>query len=303
MMRGKEKIAWAVRKPSGEVVVESYPFVSITKRIKVLGLPIIRGLVGLFESMKWGYKALSRSADIAIEEEGYVNTEKSSAGDDHNTTENANTNKEAKASDKILIALSMMFAMALSVGLFMYAPMWIANRIPYIKDTPLYFNLTAGAVRIGLLLIYMAAISLWGDIRRVFEYHGAEHKTIKAYEDGKDLTFANIDPYDTIHPRCGTSFLVLVAIIGILMSSIIDTLHIQYIGDYANLFHRFGIRLIFIPLLAGVSFEALKLSAKYKNVPLVNILILPGLLVQRITTKKPDAQQVEVAVKALEAAV
>ncbi|MDR2578267.1 MAG: DUF1385 domain-containing protein, partial [Chitinispirillales bacterium] len=266
MMRGKEKIAWAVRKPDGEAVIESFPFVSVTKKVAFLGLPIIRGVVGLFESMRWGYRALSRSADIAM--------------DDADGAENS---KKSSIKDQLFMAASFVLAFAISISLFMYAPMWLANRIPYIKDTPMLFNLTAGAVRIGLLLIYMMAISLWSETRRLFEYHGAEHKTIFAYEDGKPLTVDNIEPYTTVHPRCGTSFLVLVAICGILMSSVIDTLHIQYIGDYANLFHRFGIRLVFIPLLAGVSFEALKLSAKYRSLPIVGWIIQPGLLVQRIT--------------------
>jgi uncharacterized protein YqhQ len=312
MMRGAEKISWAVRKPNGETVIETHPFVSITKRNAFLGLPVIRGVTGLFESMKWGYRALSRSADIAMESEKSVecgvkseelNDCEASSPAAPSPTPAAPSSPKSSLGDKLFMALSFVLAFAISIGLFMYAPMWIANRIPYIKDTPLLFNLTAGVVRIGLLLLYMMAISLWSETRRLFEYHGAEHKTIFAYEDGKPLTVDNIEPYTTVHPRCGTSFLVLVAICGILMSSIIDTLHIQYIGEYANLFHRFGIRLIFIPLLAGVSFEALKLSAKYRNWPIVGWIIQPGLFVQRITTRKPDKAQIEVAIKALEAAI
>jgi uncharacterized protein YqhQ len=185
----------------------------------------------------------------------------------------------------------------------MYAPMWVASRVAYIKESPMLFNLTAGAVRITLFLMYLTGISFWSETRRLFEYHGAEHKAIHAYEDGKALTVADIEPYTTVHPRCGTSFLVLVAVCGILMSAVIDTLHIQYIGEYANLFHRFSLRLIFIPLLAGVSYEALKLSAKYHKSAIVGFIIQPGLWVQKITTRKPDSSQIEVAIKALEAAV
>ena len=290
-MRGNEKISWAVRKPNGETVVETFPFVSVTKRYKPLGLPVIRGIVGLFESMRWGYRALSRSADIAmeIEEDGIANP--------------AQKPKDTSIKDKIFMALTFVGAFAISISLFMYAPMWLANRIPVIAETPMLFNLTAGAVRITLLLLYMTGISMWSETRRLFEYHGAEHKAIHAYEDGKTLTIDNIAPYTTVHARCGTSFLVIVAVCGILMSSVIDTLHIQYIGDYANLFHRFGIRLVFIPLLAGVSYEALKLSAKYQRSPIIGFIIQPGLWVQKITTRKPDNSQIEVAIKALEAAV
>jgi uncharacterized protein YqhQ len=296
MMRGTEKIAWAVRKPGGETVIEAFPFVSITKKKPALGIPVVRGVVGLFESMKWGYRALSRSADIAMEE---------AEAAPPSSEEERSTSKPKKASlkDQIYMGLTFVIAFAISISLFMYAPMWIANRVPYVKDTPMLFNLMAGAVRIVLLLLYMMMISLWSETRRLFEYHGAEHKAIHAYEDGKALTIDNIEPYTTVHARCGTSFLVLVAVCGILMSSVIDTLHIQYIGEYANLFHRFGLRLIFIPLLAGVSYEALKLSAKYQKSAIVNFIIQPGLWVQKITTRKPDKSQIEVAIKALEAAV
>jgi uncharacterized protein YqhQ len=314
MMRGKEKVSWAVRKPAGDAVVESFPFVSITKRNAFCGIPVIRGVINLFESLSWGYKALSRSADIAIIEEEKaaerdkkgsaggdsppINAKTASAGDDSPP----NTRK-ASFGDKMLSALSFVIAFAISIGLFMYAPMWVANGIPYVKDSPMLFNLTAGIVRITLFLIYMALISLWSEMRRVFEYHGAEHKTIFAYEDGKPLTLENIEPYTTLHPRCGTSFLILVAICSILLFTVIDALYIQHFGNFVSLFHRLGVHFVMIPLVAGTSYEFLKLSDRYMHVPVVGALVKPGLWLQKITTRKPDSSQIEIAVKALEAAL
>jgi uncharacterized protein YqhQ len=296
MMRGKEKVAWAVRRPDGGITVESYPFVSVTKRVAVLGIPVIRGVINLFESLKWGFAALERSADIAVAEDADGGAPAGGKAD-------GAEKKKTSAADKIFFALSMAAALALSLGLFMYAPMWTVSRVPFINDSPMLFNLSAGIIRIALFLTYISLISLWGEIRRVFEYHGAEHKTIFAYEDGKPLTVGNIDPYATVHPRCGTSFLILVAICSIFLFSIIDTLYIEYFGAFVNIFHRFVVHLVLIPLVAGMSYEFLKLSAKYQNVPLVGILIKPGLWLQKITTRKPAPSQIEVAAKALEAAL
>jgi len=307
MMRGKEKVAWAVRRPDGETVVESFPFVSVTKRVAVCKIPVIRGVINLFESLSWGYRALSRSVDISSAEAG-------------SAAPPAETPKPSFG-ERVLMTLSTLIAFAVSIGLFMYAPMWTASRIHFINDPAalfslfdgrvplnvlqsLLFNLFAGAVRIALFLLYMSLISLWSEMRRVFEYHGAEHKAIFAYEDGKELTVENVEPYTTVHPRCGTSFLILVAICSILMFSVIDTLYIYYIYDFRNnLPYRFAVHFALIPLVAGISYEFLKLSDKFQHWPVVGLLIKPGLWLQLITTRKPDSSQIKVAVKALEAAL
>jgi uncharacterized protein YqhQ len=304
MMRGKEKVAWAVRRPDGAAVIESFPFVSVTKRIAVCKLPIARGVLNLFESLAWGYKALSRSVDIATAEaEGNTEQRGEPASADGKAAAPVNT-KKTSIFDSILMTLSTLAAFGVSIALFMYAPMWTVSRIPFINDSPMLFNICAGAVRIALFLAYISLISLWSEMRRVFEYHGAEHKTIFAYEDGKALTVENVEPYTTVHPRCGTSFLILVAICSILLFSVIDTLYIQHIHDFRNnLPYRFGVHLVLIPLVAGISYEFLKLSARFQHVPVVGLLIKPGLWLQRITTRKPDGSQIEVAVKALEAAL
>jgi uncharacterized protein YqhQ len=146
-------------------------------------------------------------------------------------------------------------------------------------------------------------ISLWKDIRRVFEYHGAEHKAIYAFEDGKEVTLDAMRPYPTLHPRCGTSFLLLVALLCILLFSVVDALIITFIGPYPHVYVRFAVHLLLIPLVSGASYEVLKLSDRYRRFPIVGALILPGLWLQKITTRPPDDSQLEAAAAALKAVV
>ena len=287
MMRGRNKVSWAVRKGPGEVMVEQFPFSSVCKKHKVLSKPIVRGAINLYESMSLGYKALSRSAEIAAELEQSKESE---------------TKKRNKTLEKIYSWVSFAVAMGISLGLFMYAPMWLFSQI-ISQESALLFNTGTGALRIVLFLGYLVAISMWKEIRRIFEYHGAEHKAIFAFEDGKDLSVENMRSYTTVHPRCGTSFLLLVALICIFLFSIVDTLFIKYIGPYPNVLSRFLVHLLLIPLVGGSSYEVLKLSDRFQHLPLVGMLIKPGLWLQKITTKEPDEKQMEVASLALKAAV
>ncbi|MDR0305820.1 MAG: DUF1385 domain-containing protein [Chitinispirillales bacterium] len=293
MMRGKEKVAWAVRRANGGMVIEDQPFVSICQPKTWYALPIVRGAINLYESFKLGYKALARSADIAAEDEQAAKAEQKTE---------EKPKKENSVKEKLFFAANMLLALGISIGLFMYAPMWTVNRIEFIKDSPLLFNLSAGVIRIFLFLTYLAAISLWKEMRRVFEYHGAEHMAIFTYEDGKELTIDNMSSYPTVHPRCGTSFLILVGISSILLFTIIDALYIQYFGQFVNVAHRLGVHLLLIPLVSGFSYEVLKLSDKYQRLPVVGLLIKPGLWLQKITTRAPDNTQLEVASTALKAA-
>ncbi|MFP4014514.1 MAG: DUF1385 domain-containing protein [Chitinispirillaceae bacterium] len=286
MMRGKQKISWAVRHPDGKVIIERFPFVSLCRTNRLFALPVIRGVINLFESFKLGYKALSRSADIMAEAE----------------KKDVDVKKESSLKEKISAAGSMVFAFMFSLGLFMYAPMWTVSQvIP--ERSSLLFNLSAGGMRIALFLAYLTGISMWKEVRRVFEYHGAEHKAIFTFEDGKELTYENMDQYPTVHPRCGTSFLILVAISSILLFSVIDSIYIQLFGPFINVLHRVVIHLFLVPLVGGVSYEVLKLSDRYQHFPVVGILIKPGLWLQKITTRKPDKTQLEIATSALKAAL
>lgn len=288
MMRGKSKISWAVRKNSKEIVIEQEEFITLAKKYPFLKIPIIRGAINLYESLVIGFKALTRSAEIA----------ESAINEQSGQTEKKNN----VVLEKLYSILSFGVALIVMFGLFMYGPMWIFSKfVP--KDSALTFNIFAGILRISLFLGYLLLISMWKDIRRVFEYHGAEHKAIFTYEDGKELTFENMEPYTTLHPRCGTSFLFLVGFICILLFSIVDAFYIHYLGPYPNVLTRFFLHIILIPFVSGTSYEVLKLSDHYQNVPIVKFLIKPGLWLQKITTKKPDRDQLEVASSALKAAL
>jgi uncharacterized protein YqhQ len=184
----------------------------------------------------------------------------------------------------------------------MYSPMWLLSRfLP--ADSSLLFNIFAGIIRIILFLAYLVLISQWKEMRRVFEYHGAEHKAIFTYEDDKPLSLDNMRPYTTLHPRCGTSFLLLVALVCILLFSMIDAIFIQFIGPYPSTVVRLLVHLALIPVVGGASYELLKLSDRYRRLPIVGALIMPGLWLQKITTKEPDDSQLEVAAEALKAAL
>jgi uncharacterized protein YqhQ len=281
MMRGRQKISWAVRKPTGELVVESSPFVSLCKRYKILKTPVVRGAINLFESLAVGYKTLMRSAEIAMPEE-----EKS---------------KKTKSQESFAMIMSMIVAFGIAIGLFMYLPMVVAQI--FFEKTALSFNFVAGTVRIALFILYLVTISMWKDMRRFFEYHGAEHKAIFTFEDEKELTLENMRPYRTLHPRCGTSFIFLVGIVCIFLFSIIDAFVIRFVGPYPNVLARFLVHIILVPVVGGFSYEVLRLSDRFKHVFPVSILIKPGLWLQLITTKEPDDKQLETASAALKAAL
>lgn len=291
MMRGKDSVSWAVQKNDTEVIVERETYISLAKKHKFFASPVLRGAISLFESVALGYRALARSGDIIAEEQ---------------ETNSATTPKKEKKTDKTLDKLfsgaSMAFTLFISFGIFMYLPMRILS-IFVPKDSALLFNLLSGSLRIVLFLTYLILISLWKEIRRVFEYHGAEHKAIYTYEDSKPLTLENMRPYTTLHPRCGTSFLLLVGIICILLYSIVDAIFIATIGPYPTVIARVFVHLLLIPIISGVSYEVLRLSDKYQHLPLVGALIQPGLMLQKITTKEPIDAQLIVAAKALEAAL
>jgi uncharacterized protein YqhQ len=291
MMRGKNKVSWAIRKGPMEVLVEEQEFQSVCKKYKLLGLPVIRGAVGLYESMVIGYKALSRSADIAVELE-----------EQKKQTTKKVEKKTSKAADQASSIFGLVLGLAISLGVFMYLPMWILSQfVP--KESALLFNILSGVIRIVFFLTYLILISMWKDIRRVFEYHGAEHKAIFAFEDGKELTIENMRPYTTLHPRCGTSFLFLVILCCILLFSIVDALIISFIAPYPNTLMRMLVHLALVPLVSGTSYEVLKFSDRYQHFPIVSFFIKPGLWLQKITTKNPDDTQLETASLALKAAL
>jgi uncharacterized protein YqhQ len=266
MMRGPENLAIAVRKPNQEIILEHRAINSIAKRFPVLKWPLIRGVVALVESLVIGMQALAFSANQSLEEE------------------------EEELSTKEL-AFSMGLALALGILLFIVAPTALTRLVDRFVPDVFLQNLIEGGIRITIFLLYILVISRMKDIQRVFQYHGAEHKVIHAYEAGEKLIVENIQKYSTLHPRCGTSFLLIVMVVSIFMFA--------FLGKQV-LWWRILSRLILMPLVAGISYELIKLSGKYGNLPLVKILIGPGLLLQKLTTREPDDSQVEVAIKALE---
>ena len=273
MMRGKDFVACAVRNPQGEIVMKKEPFRSLLARFKLNKVPILRGAIGLIETMYLGMRILTYSAEIAMPEE---ERDRSSKGE---------------FKEKLGMGLTMILAFALGIGLFfllpLYATKWVLN-----TDGSLAFNLVDGVFRLVLFLVYIWAISLMKDMRRVFEYHGSEHKTINCYESGADLTPENIKAHSRFHPRCGTSFLLLVMVV-----SIVVFIPLGRPENFADKMQR----LAFIPLIAGISYELVKLSGKEKWQRWLMPIIMPGLWLQRLTTREADLDQCEVALRSLAA--
>lgn len=276
MMRSPEFVTIAVRKPDGNILLKKDEHISWTKRLKVLGFPFLRGGVTLIESLVLGIKALNFSADIAVTEE----------------EKKKNPDKKVEKRSKFWTIGAVVLALALGIGLFFFVPLLLTELIG-VKGGVL-FNLVDGAIRLIFFLVYLTLISLWKEIRRVFEYHGAEHKSIFAYEEDKPLTLDGVRPFKTHHPRCGTSFLLVVMLVALMVFIILGKP--QDMGDRL-------IRFLFIPVIGGVSYEIIRLSGKKHGKKLARILVAPGLWLQRITTHEPDDSQLEVALVALRSAL
>ncbi len=288
MMMGPNNIAIAVRKPDGEIVVEKRP---LPKRSKFSKLPLVRGVVGLVKQMIVGIKALMFSAefvDLEVKEE-----------------EGKEPSKLDQFFDKLLgkvfgdklqdalIYISVFISLIFSVGLFILLPNFIAGIFNFNKDTAtgvIMYNLVEGIVKIILFFTYIVLISKLNDIKRVWQYHGAEHKTIHCYEHGEELTVENIQKYSTKHPRCGTSFLFTVMVVSILVFS--------FAGWYDEKWKNMIIRLLLLPVVAGISYEIIKFAGKSKS-KVIQLMNVPGMMFQNYTTKEPDDSMVEVAIEAM----
>jgi uncharacterized protein YqhQ len=290
LMRSPRKLAIAVRAPDGEIVLESKEFLSYSRRHKILGLPILRGAASLVESLAIGVKALNFS--MSVQEKGSESSPK------------AEEVKKANKFDNLWVALSLLTSFILALSVFQLLPYFVAGHL--IGGTksnpanPVLFNLTAGIVRISLLLGYMWGISFLKDIGRVFQYHGAEHKSIFLYEKKGVLEVASAQLQSRFHPRCGTSFILIVAMVCIAFFSAFDGFLWQAFNySYPSFLHRFAFHLPFVPLVAGLSFEVLKLTARYQDSIWVRPFVLPGLWLQKITTQEPDEKQLEVAIASI----
>lgn len=265
MMRDAHRTATAVRLPNGEIDVETRTVSSIRDRYPVLNLPLIRGSVIMVESLIIGMRALSFSAQAAGEEDEQM------------------TKKE--------IAMTISFALVLASILFIVIPTGAAHLAAAYTDDPIVFNLIEGGIRLMVFLLYIWGISFMGGIRRVFQYHGAEHKTIHCYEAGEALTVENVQKFPRLHPRCGTNFLLIVMVVAIVF-------HVFF--GWPDLWLRILSRLAILPVVAGVSYEIIRFAGRSEN-HLVHILITPGLWLQYLTTRPPADEMVEVAIESLKA--
>ncbi|MCL2065250.1 MAG: DUF1385 domain-containing protein [Candidatus Cloacimonetes bacterium] len=306
MMRGPEHLATAVRRRDGSIEVQKKPFISITKTHPIYKRPVIRGFVSLIEMMKIGIQTLNYSADIwekdnmeaPIQEEG---TDKLTDIQDPKINE-IQTTKSTSFRKKMEEYLTYVAGFGLAILLFGFLPYWLASLLNLEKNN-IYFNLFSGSLRIVFFVIYVYCISFMKEIKRVFEYHGAEHKAVFAYEQKAPLTVESVKEFITIHPRCGTSFMFIVLLIAILIFSIIDTFVAWYWNFIPNFLQRFLYHLPFIPLISGISYEFLKLSEKKGNNILMKLFTKPGMALQNITTQPPDELQIEVAIVALKEAL
>jgi uncharacterized protein YqhQ len=272
MMRSPNAIAVAVRTPDKRIVVRKKPFRSIVRRLPWLNVPVLRGGVHLLESIGLGIDALMFSADQASSED--------------------RVQEKPRLRDKLWMWATIVFAFALSMGLFFYLPLMITQWIGV--EGTIWFNVVDGIIRVGMFVLYLLAVSRMKDMARVFEYHGAEHKSIHAFENGRELNAAGARPFTTLHPRCGTSFLFFVMLISIVV--------FVFLGKPETVADRLE-RLAFVPLIGGLAYEAIKLSGKYAKSVWLKPFIGPGLLLQKITTNEPDDSQLEVAMAALRAAL
>lgn len=292
MMRGPDSLATALRRKDGTIELYKQPFASKAKKGSFLGLPLVRGFVSLIEMMVLGIKTITLSANRA---ELDIMAEQADKGKE--------LKKKSKAAEQAENLISYVFAFGLAFVLFAWLPYRIADWIGLSKQN-FYFNLFAGSIRIVFFVLYIWLISRLKDIHRLFQYHGAEHKNINAYEKETGLDIASIQSNTTIHPRCGTSFIFFVLMVSILLFSIIDTLVSLFIlKSQVPLALRLGYHLLLFPLVSGVSYEILKFSGKNLKHPVVKILTVPGMALQHITTQPPDDQMVEIALVAMKAAL
>jgi uncharacterized protein YqhQ len=296
MMRAPGSVATAVRRANGQVIVQYQNFQSFTEKHKWLNIPIMRGAIGLIDMMYLGVKTLNFSAEIAMLDVEAEELKKI------NLTGNNGSNKKNKPASNLALAATLVFALGIGVGIFFILPLYLTTKVFAIEQTAVTFNLTAGAIRIIILLLYMTGISLMKDVKQLFRYHGAEHKSVFAFELKAKLEPDSVKTFSRFHPRCGTSFLLIVAFVAILSFSFLDLILLEILGTL-SLPIRLITHLPFIPIVGGLAYEIIKFSAKHGTTWWGKIIIAPGLLLQKITTKEPDTAQIEVALIALRCAL
>jgi uncharacterized protein YqhQ len=262
MIRSRKHMVMCVRKPNNEILTNVERINSLCERHRVLGLPFLRGIVALFETLYLGFKGLFFSANVVAEEEGVKLTYKE---------------------------LAVVGALTLGLISFFFVVPFLLTSL--LNLTGVLFNIVEAVIRLAIFVLYLVLVGMWGEFKRVLQYHGAEHKTINAYEAGVPLDVANVKNYSRLHPRCGTSFLFITAIVSIVLFSIMP--------DWGFAV-RLAYRLLLIPVIGSISYELLRLSGRYRDSIVMKIFTLPGLAFQRLTTREPSEDMIEVAVKAVE---
>jgi uncharacterized protein YqhQ len=283
MMRSPHAWGIAVRKPSGEITTHSEPLERPSERHKWMGWPMVRGVMTLGQAMTLGFRALRFSANVALDEL---------------PAEPSAKDKPAKKMEVTgwMAGVNIAFSIAFFIFMYKYLPLLATTglkRVNPVFGQQFIFNLVDGLIRIAMFLLFVWGVSLWKDIRRVYEYHGAEHKTVFAFENRDPLETAPVQKYSTYHPRCGTSFLMTVMIISMVVYMFIPV---------HTFWARFAERIALLPVIAGVSYEIIRFAAKHRG-SLFALMTAPGLWLQRITTQPPDDREVECAIIALEEAM
>jgi len=279
MMRSPHAWAIACRKPSGEISVHSEPLERLSEKHKWMGWPVVRGVITLGHAMSLGFRALKFSANTALDELMPEKTE----------------SKKLEISGWVA-TVNIVFSLGFFIFMYKFLPLVAATelkRVNPIFGERIVFNLVDGVIRIALFLLFIWGVSLFKDIRRVYEYHGAEHKTVYAFENGDPLEIPAVQKYTTYHPRCGTSFLMTVMIISILVYTLVPV---------TTFWARFGIRIALLPVIAGVSYEIIRFAAKHRG-SLFAVMTAPGLWLQRVTTQPPSDDQAQCAIVALNQAM
>ena len=282
MMKGADRTAVVIRKPRGDMHIKIEPLPEKTFWQKV---PFLRGIFIFVDSLVTGTKTLLYSAEVLESAEG------AEAEEPDKLTLWLNKKFGEKGAMNVMLYASVIMAIAFTVGVFIILPTWIVNLFGMLTQNEIALNLIEGVLRILMFVVYVIVIARMKDIQTVFRFHGAEHKTIHCYENGLELTPANCQQFETLHPRCGTSFLMFVMIISLLLFSLLG---------WPNLLWRITSRLLLIPIIAGISYELLRWAGKGDSA-LIKILSVPGLALQKLTTMKPDEKQLEVAIAAMKA--
>lgn len=284
MMKAPNRIAIAVRRSNGKIEIDSKKITSVRDKYPLFKLPVLRGIVTFGETMVLGIKSLMTSAELYGEEEEEYKPSK---------VENWISEKTGKKAEDVMVFSALIMALGFAILLFMIAPALLTKFLSRAIESNLIKSLIEGIIRLTAFIIYILAISRMKDIKRVFQYHGAEHKTIHCYEHGEELTVENARKFTTLHPRCGTAFLLIVMIISIVAFSFLE---------WNNIIIRIAIKLLLLPFVAGISYEIIKWAGSSES-KWVNIIMYPGLMLQKLTTKEPDDEQLEVAICAFLAAM